>query len=75
MGAAAKRYSVSREEGRGHLRCSKYDRAPMAVIATSPIAVTGIVARVLAVLLTHTRARKMTCEMKIRGQTICRSSY
>jgi hypothetical protein len=67
IGAAARRYRARRDEGRGDLRCSKYDRAPMTVIATSPIAVTGIVARVLACLLTHTRARKTTCEIKIRG--------
>ena len=65
--AAARRYNVRSDEGRGDLRCSRNDRAPITTIASSPIAVTGIVARVLADVFLQTKARKSTCEMKIRG--------
>lgn len=65
IGAAARRYKVRSDDGRGDFRCSKNDRAPMTAIANSPNAVAGIVARVLATLSVQTKARKMTWETKM----------
>jgi hypothetical protein len=60
VGAATRRYNVRRDEGRGDLLCSKYERAPMMTMAKSPMAVTGIVARVLAMVLVQAKAMKTT---------------